>query len=160
MRGHDKWHKNFESLLPTYVPLVKVQRPKFWNRAIKPKITRYEFDGETHISMSWPSPDSLSTSASPAHQHGFGQSEADPKTILRIMTEALDLPGVASDYHFIIQQAHEKLYKNRKSYPQVYPLVEKLCLLDIALVEVCPEEVFGYGKPFRVIAFHRLSQLY
>lgn len=161
MRSTIKWYRDLkEALGPDYTPLVDVPRPSDWPLNIRPKIESYGLTEERHY-LSWPSIDhDGSGSASPAHQHGFHLPDADPEAIIRRVTETLALPGIASDYHFTIQNGHTGLRKYRKADPDLYDTIETLCLLDIKLIERYPSEVFGESEPFSVSAFHVLSQMY
>lgn len=106
----------------------------------RPEVRTYEFGGKRHTSLSWPTADG-STSASPAQSWTSpprrGEQESD--TALRHLHEALELPGVLSDYHFAIQQCCEMLWQHRLQTPHVLPALEELCMLDIRLIETYPE---------------------
>ena len=160
MRSDVKWYQNLkEALGRDYTPLVGVPRPSNWPPNIRPKVKNYGLSEEHYLY--WPSVgDGGGGSASPAHQHGFHLPDDEPEVIVRTATEALALPGVASDYHFIIQNAHTGLRKHRKADPNLYDAIETLCLLDIKLVERYAKEVFGEHGPLAVSAFYTLSQMY
>jgi len=85
------------------------------------------------------------------------------KLILRMM-EGLELPGISSDYHFVIQGCVEALWGRRRDEPEVFETVETLCWLDIRLIEARPDTItneFGEKPSFyRVSAFGRLVELY
>jgi hypothetical protein len=131
-----------------------------------PRIEYYNFDGKRHVSLDWKSGD-ITTSASPAHEWKTlpraGESQA--ATILRQVYETLELPGILSDYHFAIQHAHEALrkYVGKEIWAPAY--IEKLCLLDVQLLDKYPETiVFESIKDeihyARASAFARLIDLY
>jgi hypothetical protein len=94
-------------------------------------------------SLSWPLKGGI-TSASPAKRHAYGEGvknhAATPELLLNMM-EALELPGIASDYHFIIQGCARKLWARRREEPQVFEIIERLCWLDIRLIEARPGSV-------------------
>jgi len=146
-----------------------------------PKIDRYEFDGGRHESRSWPM-EGGSTGMSPAQawktQPRRGETEA--QTTLRQLREALELPGTLSDYHFAIQGCHDALRGFAREEPWVLEEVERLCLLDIRLINQYPETITpepitiddddlsklaaerrqGMRSFAYVTAFHQLIRLY
>lgn len=145
-----------------------------------PKIERFEFDGRVHESMYWPSQEG-STSASPAKTWETTplENETAGQTVLRQLRESLELPGTLTDYHFAIQHGHDVLRSNAREEPWVFEEVERLCWLDIKLIEQYPETITlepitiqdeelaklandrrGERKFFRVTAFHQLIGLY
>lgn len=107
-----------------------------------PRIERYEFDGRVHESMYWPTKDG-STSASPANTWETKplEHETTGQTVLRQLRESLELPGTLSDYHFAIQHGHDELRANAREEPWVLAEVERLCWLDIKLIEQYPETI-------------------
>ncbi len=114
----------------------------------------------------WPLDKDGWTSASPSNEwepspHA-GEAKAD--FILRRMYEKLELPGTLSDYHFAIQNCHDELQGEIRQTPSVLEEIERLCWLDIRLIEHCPEaitwEMEGRKQFARVSAFHRLIDLY
>jgi hypothetical protein len=106
------------------------------------------------------------TSASPSNEWEpslrSGETKAD--FILRRMYEKLELPGTLSDYHFAIQNCHDELQGQVRHAPSVLEEIERLCGLDIGLIEHYPETItweMERRKQFaRVSAFHRLIDLY
>lgn len=166
MRNTDKWYPNLTSLIGShYIPFVNVDTSSLRRKPLKPEITKYDLDNNTRISLMWPGLDGGETSASPAHQHGSRQIDPNPQIVIKVMTEALELPGFANDYHIVLGEAHECLYKQRKSHPEVYELIERICLLDIVLVEQFSEEIFesyvsDQEKFYWIPAFKRLSTMY
>jgi hypothetical protein len=130
-----------------------------------PEQHTYEFDGRRHESLSWRTKEG-STSASPAHnwQTEPRPGESAAQTTLRQLYETLELPGVPSDYHFAIQGCHESLWKNRREEPWVVEQIERLCWLNIQLMEACPEAISsereGEAQYYSVSAFNRLIGLY
>lgn len=122
------------------------------------------------------------TGASPAQswktQPRKGETEA--QTALRQLREALELPGTLSDYHFAIQTSHDSLRGFAREEPWVLEEVERLCVLDIRLINqypeiITPEPITIEDKELRklaaerrqgmrsfahVTAFHQLIRLY
>lgn len=142
-----------------------VYRPDLPARFLKPKLDVFTFDSKRHESLSWPTDDG-STSASPA-QRWLPESDSrnpPPALILKRVYEQLELPGVASDYHFALLQAYEALAPHARRNPDLHEQIERLCLIDIALLEQQPDIVrdeFDPNRPpYRVPAYERLIYLY
>ncbi|MFE4758759.1 hypothetical protein ACFRIB_52970 [Streptomyces mirabilis] len=55
--------------------------------------------------------------------------------------EALELPGEAMNYHFVLQGAVDRLWTGRRSYPEGLELLEVFALLDLELMEAAPQAV-------------------
>ncbi|MDQ6945327.1 MAG: hypothetical protein M3256_03440 [Actinomycetota bacterium] len=109
--------------------------------------------------LSWPS------GSSPAHERAiFDQKHMSTEEVLRNIAEALELPGQPRDYHFAIQLAAEALWNRRRAEPEVLDEVERLCWLDIRLVEALPStirvEPISDGTFAMVAAFKILVTLY
>jgi hypothetical protein len=131
----------------------------------RPRV-RKSSDGEdlAGVYVTWELPGGETTSLSPVASHtSFGERQAWAD-VLRQVYEALELPGTPSDYHFALLRAYELLWKQRRESPEVLPHIERLCLLDIALVENRPETVRHSDGPTpftaRVPAFSYLTTLY
>lgn len=162
----EKWFPRFAE-----IPGIKYEPPKgldFSNlpgRGKVPEISSYEFDGKRRKSIMWKY-DETSSSASPAHGWETvpraGESEA--LTLLRQVYETLELPGMLSDYHFALQRTHDGLRKYIGQESWVLSEIEKLCWLNIRLLENYPETISWEnddGVHFaRVSAFNRLIGLY
>lgn len=131
---------------------------------VTPRIERYDFDGRQQEFLSWGTPDGTS-SGSPVHGMAFGSfdGETPAKTRKRVLS-GLELPGTPSDYHFLIQSAHEHLWGIRREHPDQYPMIEWLCQLNLRLLEVEPATLWAgddAGSGFlRALAFDRLLSLY
>ena len=77
------------------------------------------------------------------------------------MREAVELPGVISDYHFAIQQAIEELWRHRAQEPWVLEEVETLCWLDIRLITRSVREFQrDNGSLLVIYALNRLLTLF
>ena len=130
-----------------------------------PEISSYEFEGKRRQSMWWKTKEG-GTTASPAHRWETkpkkGESPAD--TALRKLRETAELPGTLSDYHFAIQHCHDELRSYAGEARWVLEEVERLCWLDIRLIEKYPEtitsEYEGERTFYSVSAFYRLIDLY
>lgn len=94
-------------------------------------------------SLSWQAGPGGSSSSSPAHERAFGDEMRDRPTgeVLLNLAETLEVPGEASDYHFAIQHAVDILWSRRRTEPDVLDEVERLCWLDLRLIEAQPDAV-------------------
>jgi hypothetical protein len=94
-----------------YEGAPEVDRTKLLGYDLEPEISVYEFEGKKHRSLRW----SNYSSASPAKSHTFDSQTADasPRTLLRRLEEALELPGELLDYHFAIQTCTTSLRRDR-----------------------------------------------
>jgi hypothetical protein len=86
----------------------------------------------------WPT-DEGTTSATPASRHV--PIEASGADLVAQVWEALELPGGAMDYHFVLQGAVDRLWSGRRSYPEGLELLEVFALLDLELMEAAPQAV-------------------
>lgn len=131
---------------------------------VVPETRVYEFEGRRREALSWPAESGVG-SASPAHARAFGNfRDAPAAEWLKHCYEGLELPGVPSDYHFIIQACAGALWSRRRREPQALEDVERLCWLDIQLIEARPEtiEYEHEDEPmfYRVLTFAILIDLY
>lgn len=132
---------------------------------ITPEISYYNFDGKRRKSVMW---NYGETSSSAAPAHGWTATprpgESEPLFLLRQAYETLELPGKLSDYHFALQRTHDELNKFIEKEVWVASEIEKLCKLNIQLLEKHPETI-SYENDngihyARVTAFNRLISLY
>lgn len=128
-----------------------------------PEVSAYELDGKRQETLWWPTRDGGS-SASPAHEHAFADtSKSASPALLKRCWEGLELPGEPSDYHFLIQGCANALWARRRDEPELLEEVERLCWLDINLIEAVPAAVQSeYGDAreyYRVMAFSTLVKL-
>jgi hypothetical protein len=135
----------------------KVQRSTLPGHDDVPETISYEFQGKRHAALSW-SFGNGSGSASPAKRHdSVVKRDATSSELLLHLMEGLELPGTASDYHFMIQGCAEGLWARRREEPDVFEIVEKLCWLDLRLIQARPSSISidaGSNEIFvRVIAF-------
>jgi hypothetical protein len=159
------WYERFADIPRIgYVTPAGVRRPALPTRFLRPEKHRSEWDGKRHEYLTWQTEDG-ETSASPAHRWPPESDTRDrsPDLILQRLCETLDLPGVASDYHFALLSAYEALASHARRSPELYEEVERLCLLDITLVERVPRVIRDDDPSlptFRVPAFDILVTLY
>lgn len=142
-----------------------VDRTRLPGHDATPKVDRYDYDGERREYMTWATKDG-STSASPAKNWETKprRGETEAQTALRQLRETLELPGTLRDYHFAIQHCQDELRGDAREEIWALEEVERLCRLDIRLIEEYPETITNeYGGDrnyFGVSAFHRLIDLY
>ena len=86
----------------------------------------------------WPTLEG-STSATPASRHV--PMEASGAELIARVWEALELPGSAMDYHFVLQSMVDRLWKARRADPAGLELLEVFALLDLELMEAAPQAV-------------------
>ncbi|MGI8837496.1 MAG: hypothetical protein ACR2H4_12790 [Pyrinomonadaceae bacterium] len=176
----EKWFPRFGDVPGIRYVNEAVDRTRLAGHDAIPKKARFEFHGRVHESMHWPTKDG-STSASPAKTWETKPlaGETTGQTALRQLREALELPGTLTDYHFAIQHGHDELRANAREEPWILEEVERLCWLDIKLIEQYPETITvepitiqdeelaklaterrGERRFFGVSAFHQLIGLY
>jgi hypothetical protein len=144
-----------------YAGSSPVDRTKLDGHDFEPEVHEFEFDGKVRRSLSWPSAGGGSTSASPVHQRAFGGDKASAHVELRRLEETLELPGELPDYHFAIQGTAQTVFDGRRQDFALLEEVERLCLLDIALIEAHPYVAeYEPGKFFRVVGYELLMRLY
>ncbi|MFD4132545.1 hypothetical protein [Streptomyces goshikiensis] len=110
---------------------------------------------ESYGSPMWPIPGG-STSATPASQHV--PMEASGAVLVTRVWEALELPGSAMDYHFILQGAIDRLWTARRSYPSGLELLEVFARLDLELMEAAPQAV-SFDADVRPVTFVRVTSV-
>ncbi len=142
-----------------------VDRRKLPQHDAKPSMESFVFDGRTQRSLSWKTHEG-SNSRSPAAGWAGGDDPRNTSAaqLLRRLYEAIELPGTISDYHFAMLGAYQELWSRRRREPEILPELEKILLLDIALVEAHPKSITfdTQGEKFvpRVPAFEYLVALY
>jgi hypothetical protein len=106
------------------------------------------------------------TSESPASAYAMSYGgHASGARIVERLQGALELPGTATDYHFALAAAVENLYAIRATEPAMLETVERLCWLDIQLIEARPaaflwETPEGARAYYSFPTFSRLITLY
>jgi hypothetical protein len=156
------WFRRFAD-----IPGVRYQTPpaldlsRLKRRNAVPTVHRFE---GLEPSLFWETSNG-ETSQAPAGEHALGDFRGVSIAGLRKnIAEVLELPGEPSDYHFALQSTAGELYGRRRDDPTVLDDVERLCLLDLQLVESCPFAVTweheGQTSYFQVSAFSRLLRMY
>jgi hypothetical protein len=149
-----------------YTADPRVKRGRLPGHDTVPTISLHTFEGEPREYLSWPMPNG-STIQSPAGSYSATHLQDSAKSaemLLQRLHETLELPGTVSDYHFAIQRCVEELWRHRQREPTVLQEVERLCWLDIRLIEARPETIVSpkKGDPtyFQILAFGHLVDLY
>ncbi|WP_208105883.1 hypothetical protein [Streptomyces sp. GC420] len=93
---------------------------------------------ESYGSPMWPTAEG-STSSAPASRHV--PFDARGAELVARVWEALELPGSAMDYHFVLQGAVDRLWSTRRAEPEALAALEVFALLDLELMEAAPQAV-------------------
>lgn len=96
------------------------------------------------------------TSATPASRHVPFESRG-AELVARVW-EALELPGSAMDYHFVLQGAVDRLWSSRRSDPASLEQLEVFALLDLELMEAAPQAI-SFDAADSPAAFVRVSSV-
>lgn len=158
------WYKRLAAIPGIGYPGDENLRKALPNANATPRVERFDFGDRMHEALVWKTRDGTS-SASPVHEfaHGSHGDESPEETRDRVL-QGLELPGTPSDYHFLIQSAHEQLWGQRRERPDQYPMIEWLCQLNLRLLEVHPETLWigedAASGLLRALAFDRLVSLY
>lgn len=141
-----------------------IERRRLPGHDAVPEVHVHEFDGKRRESLWWPEKQG-GTSASPAHGRAFGDSrDVRASSMLQNVYEGLELPGEPSDYHFLIQSCASEMWKRRREEPEMLEEVERLCKLDIQLVQARPDAVSDqYSEQptfYAILAFGILIDMY
>jgi hypothetical protein len=145
----------------SYTSSPSVNRAQLPGHDSVPQKQEFDTDVQTHHLM-WPGPDEGSTtSASPARQHTSERPNEiqDLRRVLQELYEVLELPGQLFDYRFAIQGAYTTIYERRREDLAMLEEVERLCWLEIELLEAYPG-VVEYEPGSRVLAFRGLASIY
>jgi hypothetical protein len=165
-----EWFQRFGDIPGvSYTTPEQIDRTRLPGYDMAPTIHTPRFRTEGEETLRWPTGNGgLPSSASPAHDRAFSGSgdlrKAPTAALLRHVAEGLELPGIPSDYHFLIQHCVDEFWSRRRREPDLVTDIERLCWLDIALVQARPEAVSmavnGQRKFFQIKAFSVLIQLY
>lgn len=134
-----------------------------------PEVHTFRFDGQPKETFSWPPGNgSRGGSASPVHHRAFAAfpdaRELPAIALLRNVHEGLELPGEPADYHFLIQKTADALWRRRRKEPDLLGEIERLCWLDIGLIDACRDAasdvIDGQRRFVSITGFWLLIQLY
>jgi hypothetical protein len=145
----------------SYTSSPSVNRAQLPGHDSVPQNREFDTDVQTHH-LNWPGLDEDSTtSASPARQHTSERPNEiqDLRRVLQELYEVLELPGQLFDYRFAIQGAYTTIYERRREDLAMLEEVERLCWLEIELLEAYPG-VVEYEPGPRVLAYEGLASLY
>lgn len=160
-----RWFRRFGDIPGvTYETPSGLDPKKLSEYGIVPEIHVFEFEGKRQETLSWPM-NGGRTSASPAKNRMANHSTTvSTREILVNCLEALELPGEPVDYHFLIQHCAGALWSQRRKEPDFLDDVEKLCWLDIQLIQARPDTVRIEGSDesrfYHVSAFSILIDVY
>lgn len=136
-----EWFRRFGDVpAVSYESPVWVDRVRLPGHDAVPQVQSIALGGERSETLWWPAETGGGGgSASPVHSRAFGDvSNASASELIRNVYEGLELPGEPADYHFLIQGWASQLWGHRREEPRVIGEVEKLCWLDINLVQARP----------------------
>lgn|SRR5579875_2570703 len=137
------WFRNFSAVPGIgYKGNPGLYHPQIPEQALLPKSGSYPMGDTYRNSVSWPMLSGTGiTSASPVQQWTTQprDGESPAQTRLRQLYEALELPGKLLDYHFAIQGCCSVLWRLHGEEPWVLIELEKLCWLDIRLIQAYPD---------------------
>jgi len=138
-----KWFRSFSEVPGIgYKGNPSVYCPQLPEHATLPKSGSYEIADMRHEYVSWPMLFGTgTTSASPVKQWTTHprSGESPAQTRLRQLYESLELPGELLDYHFAIQGCCSELWRLRQQEPWIFAELERLCWLDIRLIQIYPD---------------------
>ena len=162
-----QWFPRFGDIpAMVYEPLAWVDRGRIPGHDAVPEAHSTSLVERRIESLWWPTgSDGGGSSASPAHGRAFGEMrDASPDDLIRNVYEGLELPGEPADYHFLIQGSAGQLWARRREEPRVIGEVEKLCWLDIRLVEAWPDAASNQysdeGEFYVILSFGTLIEIY
>lgn len=106
-------------------------------------------------------PPAIAVGKSPAWHVAFktNWNELSPMAVAGAVESALEMPGEAGDYYFVMLSATEALWTHRAEHPWFRFYIERLCRLQIQVLEVKPADL-KLGVDFNTtVAFPRLARL-
>ncbi len=127
---------------------------------LTPSVRKYSFEGAARADLEWRWPDGSTTGYSPSSAWVNVEGEFTAAEKVLRLDESLELPGTPSEYHFALLRTYEFLWPSRRRQCEILSDIERLCLLDIQLVETVPSIINSDGVIFSVPAFIHLIQLY
>lgn len=153
------WFRRFADIpgvryeTPTGVDLERLER-----RNAVPRVDFNEYTQREHL---WWETAEGGTSRSPAGERAFGETkDMTTAQVLTNVAEALELPGVPSDYHFALQGAATGLYSRRRREPAAIDEAHRLFLLDLQLLQAQPQVAkYDHDGQQRFIGIPGLARL-
>jgi hypothetical protein len=134
-----------------------VDRRRLSRAVMRPSVSEWGLTWEDSSQMS---------SASPASEHIEEQLDSLPTDELVLKTwETLELPGVLSDWHFVLQNAAQTLWRRRKTEPSALAACEEFARIDVELAAAYPRQfMIDAADPTRgylsILTFDVLIKLY
>lgn len=163
--GDVTWYERFGAVPGlNYSTPPGIRRPPLPAGFLKPQRNVFQIDGKPVEQLSWPM-ENGSTSASPAQRWSVDTDPRDPPPdlLLKRLFEKLELPGLAKDYHFVLLHAYELLVRHARRDPDLWTDLERVCLLDISLIERQPHVLRIFDDREELIsvpAYRHLISLY
>jgi hypothetical protein len=159
-----QWFRRFGD-----IPGIDYQTPpridpmKLRGYGMVPEHSAFDSGGQHYESLYWDYGEE-SSSASPVQEFGEKIKSDSVTALVRWCAQGLELPGEPADYHFHIQAAIGELQKlGRRDYGAL-PELERLCLLDLKLLDAWPRAILNeYGEDpafYGSMAFGCLISLY
>lgn len=165
-----EWFRRFGDIPGvTYAPPEQLDRQSLAGCDDVPEVHTFRFSGQLEETLSWPVGDgSRGGSASPAHYRAFSAfpdtREVPAAALLRNVYEGLELPGEPPDYHLLVQNTAGALWQRRRNEPDLLSEIERLCWLDIGLIQARPDAasdlIDGQTRLYSITGFWILIQLY
>jgi hypothetical protein len=160
-----EWFRRFADIPGVaYTAPPKIDPTNLEGFGAVPTEQAFDAGGRHYESLNWSYAD-MAGSASPAQSRAFGNyGDASAEEVVANCYEGLELPGEPEDYHFLIQGCATELWRRRREEPRFIEEVERLCWLDLELVEKHPAAITydnGDGnKYYGVEAFTILIEIY
>jgi hypothetical protein len=167
-----RWLSSFNSIPGVaWEPLVAINVSSLRDRDATASVRRWESystPGEFHESLEWKSAAGRELHGSPANKHAEDDGRMlTPEGQAQRVSEALNLPGAPSDYHFLMLHAYEALWNARSRDVRAFGWIERLCLADISMFEALPGlaaradgGTIGIDTIPAFPAFNRLTAMY
>jgi hypothetical protein len=158
-----------------YSPPVNLDRKRIPGHDVRPEVVAHtNIHGEPDFFLMWPREGTTWRSVNgwaPVREHLLGvldQDRTPTAQLLRGLWEALELPGEPVDYHWILRDALDRLWRQRWTEPSVLATFESLAWIDVRLVLAFPRETSVLVRPMeggesymrRSTPFETLIQLY
>lgn len=164
------WFRRFEDIPGVlYTLREQIDRSSLLGCEDVPEVHTFCFDGQPKETLWWPARSGgLGGSASPAHYRAFSAfrdtRDVPAAALLRNVSEGLELPGESTDYHFLIQGCAAELWSRCRKEPHLVGEVERLCWLDIGLIQARPDAASdvtdGERHFYSITGFWTLIELY
>jgi hypothetical protein len=161
------WYHRFADIPGiSYTTPQQIERTALPGYDMVPTIFKPRFRTELGESLLWATgEDGGQSSISPVRAFTDRPPRKAPAAAwLSGIAEGLELPGEPTDYHFLIQGAIDELWPRHRREPDLIPDIERLCWLDISLVQARPDaastDINGPLQFYQIQAFSVLMELF